>query len=151
MRKRAARRGFSLLEILITTGVVAMGLLALLGVLAFSVRSSRTGEVASLAMGHSIQMIELIRSRNLDFAGGVVPPAANSGINDPPDQRRALDAYPFYNDFDPDLPFRRNISIQRMGTSGNYDYEILLITVSVFWQENGQERSVTFEATHKKP
>ena len=149
--KRQVGKAFSLLEILITTGVVAMGLLALIGVLAFSVRSSRTGELSSLAMGHSIHMIELIRSRNLDFSSGSVPPSALSGINDPPAQRRDLNEYPFQSDFEADAPFKRNIAISRVGTSGNYDYDLLLIKVSIFWQENGGERSVTFEATHKNP
>ena len=145
--------GFSLLELLITTGVVALGLLALIGSLAFSAKASRTGEMASLAMGHSIHLIELIRSRNLDFPSyGPVPPPSSSGINDPPAARKNLNDYPFFSDFDPDLPFRRNISIRRQSNnSDDYNYNVVNITVSVYWHENGEDRSVTFEATHKKP
>ena len=143
--------GFSLLEILITTGVVALGLLALMGVLAYATKASRTGELASLAMGHSIHCIELIRSRNLDFAGPSVPPPSYSGINDAPAVRKDMNAYPFNSDFDAGMAFKRNISIKRQGTTGNYNYDIAIIKVSIYWFENGGERSVTFEATHKKP
>lgn len=145
--------GFSLLELLITTGVVALGLLALVGSLAFAARAARTGEMASLAMGHSIHIVELIRSRNLDFPSyGTVPPPNYSGINDPPAARKQLNEYPFHGDFPAETPFRRNISIKRQSNdSDDYNYNVVNITVSIYWQENGEDRSVTIEATHKKP
>jgi hypothetical protein len=109
--------------------------------------------MASLAMGHSIHIIELIRSRNLDFpAYGTIPPASYTGLNDPPTGRRDLNAPPFFADFEADMPFQRNISIRRQSTDeDDYRYNIADITVSVYWQENGGERNVTFAATHKKP
>lgn len=126
-------------------------MLALIGVLAFSTKASRTGEMASLAMGHSIQIIELIRSRNLDFSAPTVPPPTWTGLNDAPTVRQDLSAYPFASDFAAGLPFKRNITILRQGTSGTYNYDVVNIKVSIFWHENGGERSLTFEATHKKP
>ena len=122
-----------------------------MGVLAFSSKASRTGEMASLAMGHSIHIIELIRSRNLDFASPTVPPPTWSGLNDAAAVRQDLNAYPFSSDFPSGLPFKRNISIRRQGTSGNYNFDVVDIKVSIYWHENGGERSLTFEATHKKP
>lgn len=151
MKIESQRRGFSLLELLITTGVVALGLLALLSVLAFSAKASRTSEMASLAAGYSVHVIELIRSRNLDFSSGSVPPSRWSGLNDAPEDRQDMNAPPFQADFEPELPFKRNISIERLGEAGQYNQDVVNITVSIYWHENGEDRSVTFVATHKRP
>lgn len=150
-RCRQRRAAFTFIEILITTAVVAIGLLALVGVLGYSVRASRTGEMASLAMGHSVHVIELIRGRNLGFSSGPVPPSSFSGINDPPAARKAMNDAPFQTDFPPDMPFRRNISITRMGSAGDYNYNVINIVCTITWQENGEDRSVSLEAQHRRP
>ncbi len=145
-------RGFSLLELLITVGVVSLGLLGLVSVLAYGVKASRSSEMSSLAMGHSIHLIELIRSRNLGFSSGAVPPSGYSGLNDLPHERRALDAWPFQSDFEADSAFQRCLSIRRVGDDAEeYDHEVLLIRAEVFWSENNEERSVSFEALHTRP
>lgn len=143
-------RGFSLVEMLVGVAVIAMGLLGLVAALAYGVRASRSSELSSLAVGHAVHLIELIRSRNLDFGGYSVPPNSSSGINDPTGTRRALNAYPFSTDFEPSS-FERHIEMTRVGTSGDYLYDVMSIKVTVYWDEGGQERSVEFEALHKKP
>lgn len=148
MRHKA---GFSLLELLVTTGVIALGLLSLLGVLAFSAKASLSSEMASLAVSHCVHTVELIRSRNLDFADHPDLPNQFSGLNDPPHVRRELNDPPFQADFEPDLPFKRNILIERVGASDSYNHDVVNITVSVFWPENNEERSVRFVASHKRP
>lgn len=127
-----------------------MGLLAMVSVLAYAARASRSSELSSEAVGHAVHLIELIRSRNLDFGGFTVPPASTSGINDPPGTRRPLNAYPFNSDFQASS-FERHIEMARMGPSGDYKYNVMKIECTVFWEENGEERSVSFEAHHTKP
>ncbi len=143
-------RAFSTIEVLVAVFVTSIALLGLLGSLGYGVRASRSGEVMSQAINHCTKLIELTRSRNLDFQGNPPPPPATSGVNDSSDAvRRPLNAPPFASDFPADTAFERNIRLERMGASGDYNYDVMKITCTVFWTENGRERSLQFEAFHK--
>lgn len=141
-----------MVELLVAVFVISVGLFGVLGALGYGVSASRSGELMSEAVNHCTHLIELIRSRNLDFQGSPPPPPSSSGINDAnASDRRALDAYPFADDFPPGTPFTRNVRIERVGSSsGSYDYEVMKITCTLYWEEQGAERSVRFEALHKQ-
>ena len=158
LREPKDRGGFSLFEILIAVGVISIGLLGLMGALSFAVKASRTSELASQAVGHAVHAVELVRTRNLDFAlgetttGTIILPPGNSGYNDAAAQpNRLLHDPPFENDFPDDTGFERRISLALAGPPGTYLDETMVITCTIYWIENGEDRSFTFEAHHKKP
>ena len=138
-----------MIELLTAVFVIAVGILGLFGALSYGLTASRSGELRSEAVGHATHLIELIRSRNLDFQGSPPPPPASSGINDTPGTKRALDAAPFATEFPAGSPFQRSIQLTREGASGDYNYEVMRITVTLYWQEQGGERNLRFEALHK--
>ena len=155
------RRGFSLIECLVGLGVISVGLLGLIGALSYAVKASRTSEVASQAVGHAVHLVELVRTRNLDFArgidsfGNIRMPLSWSGINDPEPPAapyKPLNAYPFEDDFEPGPVFTRHISCRLATTTASPHLDkTMIVKATVYWEENGSLREFSFEALHNKP
>lgn len=145
------RRGFSLMEILVAVGVLAIGLLTLVGAVAYGLSVASEGEKHHQAVEHARRLIALTRARDLPYTQPTVPPGPTSGINDAPSVRRPLGAPPFAGDgFPPDAGFERNIRL-------DWDYpgyradRLVKVTVTLYWQSKGRERSLTLTGVHKQP
>ena len=156
MQKRRQLRGFSLIELLIAMGVIAVGLLGVAASLTFGSRQSGHGEKMLIATNQARIILEAIGGRSLlsnpPLAAGNLPPAA-SGINDGANDRRALTAPPFDNpDEHPDIlpgvldQFTRRIRLTRRGLDGTPGEFLVNTEVTIFWKEKGVERSVTTTA-----
>jgi type II secretory pathway pseudopilin PulG len=145
-------RGFSLGEILVALGVLSIGILGICSTLALGTRAEGEAQRITEATAYTREIIDLIRSRNLDFAAWPGLPSRASGINDGPDARQALNAAPFAADLPKGTPYHRNVRIERMPVaSTDYRAAIVIITATVTWFEGGQEHSTTFQAYHRQP
>lgn len=161
MQKRRQLRGFSLIELLIAMGVIAVGLLGVAASLTFGSRQSGHGEKMLIATNQARILIESLDGQNLvsnpPLAGNNLPPAT-SGVNDGLGDRRPLTAAPFNNPADhPDIlpgvldQYTRRIRLSRRGTAGTPGEFLVNAEVTVFWKEKGVERSVTTTAVLSTP
>ncbi len=85
VRRKQSRRGLNLVELVVSIGVVSIGLMALMAVLVASQRAAAHGATLSEATGHARHILELIRSDNeLAFPGGnsIDLPVGDTGLND---------------------------------------------------------------------
>lgn len=139
MRGRA--KGFTLVEILIVVGVVAIGLLGTMSVFFWGIRAGEEGARMSQAINYSREMLEAIRVRNLAFAGtNTITSDANLlGVHD-------LDHMPLDTlGLPTNSIFKREITITRLGTSG-YQARIAVINVKTTWTtKSGREKSAEIE------
>lgn len=143
---------FSLAEVLISTAVLALAIMALFLVLTYSLRAVQVSSRQSEAMHHARHLIDLIRVRNLAFASFPAAPTEASGVNDAADARRPLAAAPFENDLPGGDGFTRNLACERVGSdTSTYEYELVRITVTIFYTERGHERQVALQALQARP
>ncbi len=156
----AAVRGFSLLEVLIATAVLSIGILGIISVFYFSIRSEQTAQRRTDAIFWAREVLDTIRTRNLAFQANPWPPPIGSSINDgnyddPTDDasvKKPLDAVPFGNDFPDNTNFTRHIEIKRVSNNSNdYRYNLAAIKVTIFWEENGRDHSVTVYGYQERP
>lgn len=85
VRRKQSRRGLNLVELVVSIGVVSIGLMALMAVLVASQRAAAHGATLSEATGHARHILELIRSDNgLAYPGGnsIDLPVEDTGLND---------------------------------------------------------------------
>jgi type II secretory pathway pseudopilin PulG len=144
-------RGFTQVELGIAIVVLAVGILGVFASFAYGVNSVRYGGRVTEASNYARQLVELVRTRNLPFAGAC-PPASTSGYNDPAGTRRDLNAAPFANDLPANTGFTRQIRIERVSNDpADYRYEIARITVTVYWYEKSKEKKVEVTALHRRP
>lgn len=149
----STRRAFSLVEVMIAIFVITIGLMGLYGSMSYGLRMVDQGADSSRAVAYARKMMEMIRARTLAFSAPSVPPPANGGLNDAPDDRVPLNAAPFSADMPSDPTLTRNIKIDWVTTAaGDYRTDHLVkIVVQVFWNYRGQEKSVRLEGWEQKP
>lgn len=158
LTRKRPRNGFSLIEVLIAIGVIAVGVLALLAVFITGTRSNEHGAVLSDGIYYARKITEFVRANNLAFAdpGGQVPPPASSNVNDPDGVWRALDASPMFDirrrvvDDDGvvvmeggveklvagDDKFERHIEMERASNNAaDYNYNNVVVDVSIRWKD----------------
>ena len=152
--------GFSLIEVLVAMGVMAVGILALMAVFITGTRSNQHGAELSRATYYARKIAEIIREDGLAFSTGTIPPNAASGLNNPVGTFVPLTAAPPANVFlnirlpllnddgtarvdgtgnpvlDPgDNRYERSIQITRASnTATDYNFSILVMDVTVRWQ-----------------
>ncbi|MBI3929910.1 MAG: hypothetical protein HY319_30505 [Armatimonadetes bacterium] len=146
------RRGFSQLEVLIAVGILALGILGVVGSLTYSTQAQRFGERTTEAVQVARELVEKIRVRNLPYEWDPPQPPEDSGLCDEPGARKPLSARPFASDFPGESPFQRNIRVTPLTTDrGDYRYGMTRIEVTIFWSEQGRERTVRFASIHRRP
>lgn len=155
--KRSARTGrgqraFSLAEVLISASVLAVGLLSLLVVVLHGLRAAQVASRQSESLHHARRLIELVRVRNLAFEQFPASPGAESGVGDAAGVRRSLDAPPFAQDLPSGTGLERHIACERVGAAATtYDYELMKVTVTIFYTERGHRRQVRLQALQARP
>lgn len=158
-------------ELMIAIAVLAIGLSGVAASLYFGFQKSNAGDDLATAGQYSRMVIELIKGRNcLDLApkGGDGLPTAASGVNDtdaqaprpladPPLQPDAFLAYTYADADDggaetaakgrtlSDLErYTRKVQVERLSnTAGTPEYGLVRLTVTVFWEEKGVDKSVS--------
>ena len=137
------RRGFSLAEVIVAMGVMAIALMALAGAVIYSTRMEGRAGRATEALHYANQMIDLSKLYNLPK---VAP------INDPPSARRTLNAPPFDQDIYANDVFRRNLKMTWVN-SGASDYrnELYQADVTIYWYERTKEESLHVTGLHRSP
>lgn len=146
------RKGMTLVEVMVAVAVLALGLLSLLGALAFGLRASESGARHAEATQHAKRYLALIRQRNLAFAVEDPLPGVSSGLMDGSSVRRALNAAPFASDFPPNLSFRRRLVLSWAYPVGDPRHgRLARLESTVFWSDRGVERSVQLVGYAKKP
>ena len=152
MTSSPSRQAFSLAEVLISTAVLALAIMALFLVLTYSLRAVQVSSRQAEAMHHARRLIDLIRVRNLAFASFPAAPTEASGVNDASDARPRRAAAPFESDLPAGEGFRRNLACERVGNdTSTYEYELMKITVTIFYTEGGHERQVAMQAVQARP
>lgn len=132
-------RGYSLIELLVAIGVLAVGLLSIYASLTYSLKASRHSDQTSQAVALNRQIMDLVRSRQLT----PTPELA---------QRRRVDAPPFADDIAGDPPFERQVEIAPVSTDASRpESRLRRIKVTIFWMEEGGERNVVFEGYQRQP
>lgn len=155
-----------MIEVLVALGVIATGILALLSVFIAGQKANAYGQNMARATNVARQIHELVRSQGLAFRTGSFPPNAASGLNSttkvnynagPPSQFATL-ATAVENQgedlvdgtYDPSY-FKRTIVSSRASTDPNsHLYNLLTMTVTIYWFEGGVERSVRMTSLLKE-
>ncbi len=156
MYSRSLSGGFTLVEAVVAFGIIFIAAISLHATLSGGLKATRHSGRMTEAVNYGRQLVELIRVRNLPFNQDRVPPARESGLNDRLLERRPLAAPPFGNSDFAGLPetanFRRNIRMERVSDSSeSFEYHLMKITVTVYWSESGDERSVQLSTYHRQP
>jgi type II secretory pathway pseudopilin PulG len=157
----------SMIEVLFAIGVIAVGLLGLFSVFISGTRASAFGANVSRATGYCRDVLEIVRSRGLvfhygDTAGVPNLPPVDSGLNDAAATRTVLNATPptqngGFGDLGQDnlaerAQFTRNIRTERMTNDPNsHLVSLFRVTVTIYWEERGIERSVTMTGVTREP
>lgn len=150
---RRRGRAFTLVEILVALGVLAIGILGVTAVFIFGISSTEHGKNLSKATTYGRDILEIIRTHGLIPLAGTIPPPASSGLNDPPSARVALNQSP-HGSFAQAMPantgFFRNIKTERASTDPtSHLYNVYKVTVTIYWKEKGVERSMEMTAFAK--
>lgn len=164
MLKRRDRAGISLIELMIAIAVIVVGMSGVAASLYFGFAKSRHGDDIATATQYSRMLIEIGAGRNFvdqNLDAGTRLPSSTSGMNDTDAEApRALDAPPYdAGDFlaypyvaDGDEPsrdlgkFTRKIQMQRVGAKGTPEEFLARITVTLYWDDKGAQRSVSTSA-----
>ncbi len=155
-----------MIELLVSLGVIATGILALLAVFVAGQKANAYGQNMARATNIARQIHELVRSQNLAFTTGTFPPTAASGLNSldkvnfnasPPSQFESLltSVEKVGEDlvdgaYEPSF-FKRTIVTTRASSDPNsHLYNLLTMTVTIYWFEGGVERSVRMTSLLKR-
>jgi prepilin-type N-terminal cleavage/methylation domain-containing protein len=150
---RRKQWGYSLVEILIAMAVIAIGMAGVAATLIFGSQKAKHGDKLGTATHHARILVETCIGQNLiDLAnpkGGDGLPDNTTGLNDlPTDPFRPLDDPPFFEngfmvDRAEDLDaFKRKITLQRKGAIGTIEDALVVMTVTVQWEDKGVKRDV---------
>ncbi len=160
LRMNKLNRGLSLVEVMIAMAVILVGLAGVTSSLIFGLRAGHHGELLTDATNLARLIIETEIGRDYissatDVDGDNMP-GANSGLNDAAGVTRAIDAFPFEDDFMQDLVgttsgrstghFERHIEVTRLGASGTPEEFLATMTVTISWEEKGVDKDVTMSA-----
>lgn len=137
------RNAFSLAEVIVAIGVLAIGLLAIAGTVIYSTRMEGRAGRATQALHYANQMVDLSKLYNLPK---VAP------INDAPVARRPLHAPPFHQEIYANDLFRRNVTMTWVNSSaGDYRNELYQVDVTIYWFERSKEESLHVVGLHRVP
>lgn len=145
--------GFSLIEVVIAVIVLSIGVLGVMSAMTYSVSQQEHAEQVPVAAYYAQQMMEEIKARGLHTT--VSPPGAPgaaTGVNSA--TKVAIDAVPFnflfnrlkdtngdgvVSALDTTLNlerYQRSVVMTRLTTnSSNYRYNLMLVTITVYWKE----------------
>ena len=151
-------RGVSLIELLIATFVVSVGVLGTVSALWYGIRSERYSDRRAQAVYQAREMTNLIRTRNLPFLDDNLDPGSdiNDGDYDNDGDDNAVwkdfNAAPFADDFTNEFNFQRHIEMKTMSTDPNSHLsDLVAIKVILKWVEGSTEKEVKLWAYHRRP
>lgn len=137
------RSAFSLAEVIVAIGVLAIGLLAIAGTVIYSTRMEGRAGRATQALHYANQMVDLSKLYNLPK---VAP------INDAPAARQPINAPPFDQEIYANDLFRRNLTMTWVNSSpADYRHELYQVDVTIYWFERSKEESLHVVGLHRVP
>lgn len=152
-------QGFTLAEILVSTLLLAIALLGVMGSIAYGTKHARSGEELAEATYIARALMSTLQEGSwidvLSVEDGW--PGPDSGINDEPGEYRAIDEEPFgavesggstpqVGVFQSEQAARywRRITVERVSDNPlNHRYRLARATVEVMWDGKTGTRSVT--------
>lgn len=127
-------KAFSLVEVIVAIAVLAVGILSILGSMAYASRhrGDRGQSIRAAELGRRV--LELCRERNLPFA-------------DPIHERQPvpLAAPPFEHDIPPHTGFRRVLRTRQVGPN------LARVTLELRWRQGGSPRRLSLETMERRP
>lgn len=151
-------RGVSLIELLIATFVVSVGVLGTVSALWYGIRSERYSDRRAQAVYQAREMINLIRTRNLPFLDDNLDLGSdiNDGDYDNDGDDNAVwknfNAAPFADDFTNEFNFQRHIEMKAMSTDpDSHLSDLVAIKVVLKWVDGSTEKEVKLWAYHRRP
>ena len=136
-------RAFSLAEVIVAIGVLAVALMAIAGAVIYSTRMEGRAGRATEALHYANQIIDLSKLYNLPK---VAP------IHDPPAARRPVNAPPYDQEIYANDLFRRNVRMTWVNSSsGDYRNELYQVDVTIYWFERSKEESLHVAGLHRVP
>lgn len=153
VQRLSSRGGLTLMEILIATAVLSIGILGVISTFTFGTTATKTGKMTSEATNLARMVVEHVRLNTTSIGGvGIFPsppppstPLA-AGLEDSETDRRPLDAPPFDTaGLPPGTPYLRNVQITYPSPG------IAQIRVRVFWRDKRKENVVELFALQSDP
>lgn len=157
------KRGFTILEIAFSLGILSIVILGTLASVHFGMKSQQHGRYVAEAGSYASRLLEIMVEENRAFAT-VSLPTSTSGFQDAASTRQELNATPFDSaayGLPAGTSFKRNISVipcrssAETGTQYGWKDDLRQVTVNVYWTEgkgvSGQpvERSVSLRCYSK--
>lgn len=151
------KRGFTILELAFSVGILSVVLMGTLASVHFGMKSQQRGRNTAEAGSYASRLLEIMVEENRAFATVSLPSGA-SGLQDAASARQDVNANPFASS-SYGLPsgtrFKRNISVipcrgsSETGSQYGWKDDLRQVTVTVYWWENKSERSVTLRCYSK--
>lgn len=113
--------GFSLIEVLVAIGILAVGLVAIISIFPFSIKANKGAELASVASSYARSQLEQVLATNYDDVGSGTIEARARVSSNPSDVAYVLERQTVVSFVDSSL-----------NASGS-DLGLKKIVVTVFW------------------
>lgn len=158
-RSKGFNTAFSLVEVLVSIGLLAIALLGVMGSIAYGTKHSATGEELTTAsqlarqIFSAVQTTGVLDTTDLDSAW----PKSESGLNDKPQSARLLNASPLGEvRFTPQQldRYSRRIESRRLSSvKHDHRYYLAMVKVQVIWEGKHGVQSVemTGIVSHARP
>ena len=142
--RQAARRGLTLAEVILALGVLAVGILTLVGYMTTIHRAAREGKNQAMATMHARSILERVRDSATEFALAATPAGYTQTRNE---VLLAGEAAPENNE-----ETRRGATVFNCtARAQTITTDIYSIVVDVRWAEQGRERKVVLESRATRP
>lgn len=138
--------GFSLVEVLVATAVMTLGMLALFAAITYGVKANRHGELSGQATNLGREILALIRGRNWVDDSTKLPM-----LKDAPGVRKPVDAPPFQDDLKnyAGSIYQRNVMVQRLAPPGSFEHDLASLKVTIYWMEGNRQQQLPLETYHR--
>ena len=135
-------RGFSLIEVLVATAVMSLGMLALFAAITYGVKANRHGELSGEATNLGREILALIRGRGWADDATKLPM-----LKDAPGVRKPVDAPPFQDDLNKYAGsiYQRNVRVERLAPLGSFEHDLASLKVTIFWVEGKRAQQLPLE------
>lgn len=145
--------GVSILELLVATAVIILGLFGLASVYTFGTLAGKASEESLAAHRYACRLVDLIRAENKPFESGF-PPSWTEELEPglAAEKEVPLDAPPFTGVLPADTGLVRQVRLRWLGhRSSDYRQRLVEVTVKVGWAVEGRTRWVEAVALHRRP
>jgi Tfp pilus assembly protein PilE len=138
------RRGLSLSEIIVALGVLAIGILTVVGYITTIHRAAREGKNQAMATMHARSILEKVRDSNPEFQQALTPAGYQVTREEVLLEGEELEA-------NNEAGRRSPTVFQCQARATHLASDIYSVVVRVNWQEHGRPREVVLESRAQRP